>query len=248
MIRFLLICLLLGLFHLLAMPVQFALYLLGLKWPKVRYKGATAIVRFMFRFFLKLAGVEIVALGKENIPENEAVMYAVNHRSFFDILVSFVTVPGEAGFVAKKELGQVPLFKIWMKYIHCLFLDREDVRQGLQVINEGADNIKNGISMFIFPEGTRNKGESDLELLEFHNGSMKMATKAGCRIVPVAITNTIQIFEAHFPKVVPARVVIEFGTPIDPSMLSRKEQKELGSMTQKVIHDMIEKNQSLLAK
>lgn len=246
MLRFLLICINLGLFHILTLPILGLLYLLGLKWPKIRYKTASVIVRSAFRFFLGIAGTKISIIGAEQIPDGEAVMYALNHRSFFDILISYTSIPGEAGFVAKKELGQVPVFRIWMKYIHCLFLDREDVRQGLQTINAGAELIKSGTSMFIFPEGTRNKNSSDLELMEFHNGSMKMATKAGCKIIPVAISNSCQIFEEHFPKVVPQHIIIEFGKPIDPSLLDRKALKDLGGMTRGRILTMLTENQNKL--
>ena len=98
--------------------------------------------------------------------------------------------------VSKKEIAKVPGLRIWMKFINCVFLDRENPREGIKAILKGIENIKSGISMFISPEGTRNSGEG---LLEFKPGSLKMAEKTGCPIVPVAITNADKVFEDHLP-------------------------------------------------
>ena len=104
----------------------------------------------------------------------------------------------------------------------------------------GIDNIKNGISMCIFPEGTRNKTE-DL-MLPFKEGSFKMAEKTGCLIVPMAISGSADILEAHFPKVKPVHVIVEYGKPIDPKSLDKDTRKKIGSHCQGVIAEMLEKN------
>ena len=90
----------------------------------------------------------------ENIPD-EASLFVGNHSSYFDIIVTGATIPGGVGFVAKDSLGKIPGLSSWMKRIHCLFLDRSDVRKGLQTILEGVDYLKEGYSMCIYPEGTR---------------------------------------------------------------------------------------------
>lgn len=71
-----------------------------------------------------------------------------------------------------------------MRYLHCLFLDRKDIKQGLKTILTAIEKIKSGISICIFPEGTRNKNKDELELLPFHEGSFKIASKSGCAIHP----------------------------------------------------------------
>ncbi len=68
----------------------------------------------------------------------------------------------------------------------------------LKTILQAIDYVKHGISICIFPEGTRNKGE-ELSLLPFHNGSFKIAEKTGCPIIPMSLNNTCDIFEGHFP-------------------------------------------------
>lgn len=148
--------------------------------------------------------------------------------------------------MAKKEMEPIPLLSLWMKYLHCLFLDRKDIKEGLKTILAAIEKVKNGISICIFPEGTRNKGDNELELLPFHEGSFKIATRAGCPIIPIAITNSAEIFEAHFPKITPCKVVVEYGKPIHPDQLAKEDKKRLGAYTQNIISDMLKKNREMV--
>ena len=105
---------------------------------------------------------------------------------------------------------------------------------------------KSGISICIFPEGTRNKNKDELELLPFHEGSFKIASKSGCAIIPMAMNNTAEIFEAHMPKIKSTHVVLEYGKPIYVKELSKEDQRHLGTYTQNIIYEMLEKNKSLV--
>lgn len=98
--------------------------------------------------------------GLENIPTDRAVLYVGNHRSYFDIVMGYMTVPRLTGFIAKKEMIKIPLLNRWMDRMNCLFLDRSNIKEGLKTILAGIEKIKGGISMWIFPEGTRNPGEN----------------------------------------------------------------------------------------
>lgn len=246
MIRFIITVIFVILYLIVTIPVLLVIWLIGLRKPSVRDRAARAMIRWAFGFILKLDRVRITVIGQERIPKDQAVLYIGNHRSFFDILLTYVLVPGLTGFVAKKELSRFPVFKVWMEYIHCLFLDRSNIKEGLKMILAGAEKIKNGISVFIFPEGTRSNTPDELDMLEFHNGSMKMASKAGCPIVPVALLNTRNIFEAQFPKIRPTHVVIEFGEPILLSELSPADRKNIGPYTQNALKSMLKKNKPLV--
>ena len=83
-------------------------------------------------------------------------------------------------------------------------------------------------------------------MLSFKEGSLKMAEKTGCLIIPVALTNTAEIFENHMPWIHKCKVVIEYGTPIDPKELSREEKKHLGAYCRDRIQEMLEKNKALI--
>ena len=240
MIRFLLIVFFVVSFLILFSPVMFVLWLIGKRKPAIKDKASRAIIYQAFRFIRFIAGTNLIVLGKDNIPTDTAVLYVGNHRSYFDIILSYIAVPGITGFIAKKEMNRYPLLRGWMRYIHCLFLDREDIRQGLQTILTGVEKIKSGINIFVFPEGTRNK--SDDEFLPFKAGSLKIAEKSGCPIVPVAINHSDDIFEKHLPKIYKTTVVIEFGAPIYPSTLDKESRKNLTDTVVNNIKAMYEKN------
>ena len=129
-----------------------------------------------------------------------------------------------------------------MRLLHCQFLDRHDIKAGMKTILTCIDKVKAGISICIFPEGTRNKTDSELNMLEFHEGSFKIAQKSGCAIVPIAITNSSAIFEDHFPKLKKTHVVIEYGKPFYIKDLPKENQRAVGAYTRGLILDMLEKN------
>ena len=83
-------------------------------------------------------------------------------------------------------------------------------------------------------------------MLPFKEGSFKIAEKTGCAIIPVALSNTDEIFENHFPKIKATHVVMEFGKPVYPNSLDKEQRKFLGSYVQEIIQKMLEKNASLL--
>lgn len=246
MIRFLLIVLTVTLFLVLFIPVMAVEWLIGKFNMQAKSISSLRIVQGAFRLILWISGVKVTEIGKENVPKDQAVLYIGNHRSAFDILLIYVRCHGLTGFVAKKEMDKYPLLNVWMRYLHCLFLDRENIKEGLKTILKAIEYVKSGISICIFPEGTRNKAESDLEMLPFHDGSFKIAQKSGCPIVPVALSNTSAMFEDQFPKVKPRHVVIEYCKPIILSELSKEEQRHIGAYTQNIILETLRKNQSLV--
>ena len=202
------------------------------------------IVQWGFRTILGIAGTEITVIGKENMPK-EAALYVGNHRSYFDVLLLYVQCEGLTGFVAKDSIEKVPSLRVWMRYLYCLFLNRSDAREGLKTILTAIEYVKKGISICIFPEGTRNDGE-ELSMLPFKEGSFKIATKTGCPIVPVSINNSAEIFENHVPALRKTHVVIEYGKPIYPKDLSKDELKNIGAHCQNIIQETIIKNEKLV--
>ena len=212
MIRFLLVVLFLFLYLLLGIPV------LGIEWIIGKFNKnlsdyqSLRLVQWAFNVILKISGVEVTVIGEENVPD-EPVLFIGNHRSYFDILLTYSRCRRLTGYVAKKEMLRYPLLRDWMKRLYCLFLDRENPKEGLKTILQAIDYEKNGISICIFPEGTRNDGE-ELSMLPFHNGSFKIAEKSGCAIVPMSLNNTVSIFEAHLPFIRKTHVVLEYGKPI----------------------------------
>lgn len=242
MIRLIVVASTIVLFLILGIPILVAEWLIGRKNPEKRDRDSLRIVQAVFRFILKISGVSVTVIGKERIPDDGAVLYVGNHRSFYDILVGYTSVPGLTGFVAKKEMEKIPLLSTWMTRVNCLFLDRVNMREGLKTILTGIEKVKQGISIWIFPEGTRSESEDMLELLAFKEGSLKIAEKSGCPVIPVAITHSADIFEKQFPKIKPTHVTIEFGEPVMLKELPADQKKFSGAYTRDKIIEMLKKN------
>lgn len=233
MIRFILVASFVVLFLICSIPLLIAEWIIGKFNMDLKNKSSLAIVNWAFRVCLFIAGTTVEVRGEENVPQDEAVLYIGNHRSYFDILITYVRVPRPTGYIAKKEMLRYPLLVNWMKNLHCLFLDRQDIKQGLKVILDAIEKVKSGISICIFPEGTRNRVNHTF--MEFHEGSFKIAAKTGCAIVPMTIYNSADIFEDHLPKVRKAHVILEYGKPIYIKELPKEEQKRIGTYVKNII-------------
>ena len=201
---------------------------------------AFVIVKFACRSARVIAGAKVTVKGLGNIPENAPCVFVINHRSIFDIILTYPYMKRPTGFIAKKELGGIPFFSTWLYFANCLFLDRKDIRKGLQTMLKGIDNVKRGVSMAIFPEGTRNRDkESQTSIAEFHEASFKLATKPNVPIVPVAVYNTENCFENHRPWIRSAKVRISFLEPILPDELEGDEKKFIGRYTREKIQQVL---------
>ncbi len=218
-----------------SLPYHLYLKKLWQKNPEKSWKKSRKYVSGFFKTELKIAGCKPEIRGKENIPDGP-VLYVGNHRSYFDILIYHEAIGKPVGFIAKAEMRKIPLLPLYMDDIGCLFLERDNIKQGLETINRGAEFLKMGHSMILFPEGHRNQGE---EFLPFKEGGYKMAEKAKCPIIPVAISGSDLLLESAPKKHVrKGKVIIEFGKPLDPSSLPPKERKALLATLPDIIRGM----------
>ena len=239
MIRIFLVAAFVILFLIFSIPLLMAEWIIGKFNMDLKNKSSLAIVNWAFRVCLFFAGTSVIVRGEENVPKDEAVLYIGNHRSYFDILITYVRVPRPTGYIAKKEMLRYPLLVNWMRNLHCLFLDRNDVKQGLKIILTAIDKVKSGISICIFPEGTRNKVNHTF--MEFHEGRFKIAYKTGCPIIPMTIYNSADIFEDHLPKIKKTQVILEYGKPIYVKELPKEDQKRIGAYTKNIIMETYSK-------
>ena len=233
------------LFLVLSIPLFLIFKLIGVFNRRACASLSQSVVNFGFRMVLASAGVKITCLGRENVPTGHAVLYTANHRSYADIPIGYTTVPGLTGFIAKKQIKNVPSLSWWMTNMNCLFLDRHDLKQGMKTILAAIDNIKAGYSMFVMPEGTRNHQD---EMLPFKEGTFKIALKSGCPIIPVAITNSDAVYELHRPWVRRANVIIHYGKPVYVEDLTPEEAKTIGARVRDIIAGMLAEDAPLLKK
>lgn len=229
----------------LSIPLYLIEFLVRLINKKAAAKIAQLIVKGVFTFVMFISGCQKTILGVENIPKDTPVMYAANHRSFYDIILAYATVPNQTAFVSKKEIKKMPCVAQWMYFLNCLFMDRGNVKQNLTTILSAIALVKEGYSIYIAPEGTRNATDT---LLEFKEGSMKISTKTNCPIVPVCLCNTENIFENYLPWIRKGKILIEYGKPIYPSELDKETKKHLGTYVRQQVQTMYEKNCALLEK
>ena len=210
---------------------------------KADYMSLHTIQRVL-KALIFICGIKVTVIGEENVPKDRAVLYVGNHKSDFDTIITYARCPRLTGYIAKNSLEKAPFLRVWMRKNHCLFLNREDTRQGLKTILQAIDYIKEGVSITIFPEGGRNK--TDAPTIPFHEGSFKPATKTGCPIIPMAISNSENIFETHRPFIRSTHVVLQYGKPIMPDELEGDDKKFIGAYTQKIIENMLVDNQKYL--
>ncbi|MDD6339144.1 MAG: lysophospholipid acyltransferase family protein [Butyrivibrio sp.] len=244
MIRLVLIVIFLVIFFLFSIPMFGIEWIIGKINKRAKDISSLRIVQWAFKVILFLSGVRTKVIGLENIPKDEPVLFVGNHKSNFDIIISYAKMPNLTGFVAKKEIEKIPLLRTWMRYLYCLFLDRKNIKEGLKTILKGIDQIKHGISMVIFPEGSRNSFEDGMR--PFKEGSLKLAEKSGCKIIPMVQNNTQEIMETHSPRIKRTRTVLEFGEPIDLKELSAEDRKFAGAYIQKIIEAKYMENKKLL--
>lgn len=235
MIRLILVAVFVVLFLILSIPLLIAEWIIGKYNMDLKNRSSLAIVNWAFRVVLFLAGTTVTVRGEENVPKDEPVLYIGNHRSYFDIVITYIRVPRPTGYIAKKEMLRWPLLVNWMRNLHCLFLDRDDIKQGLKVILSAIEDVKSGTSICIFPEGTRNK--INHTFMDFKEGSFKIAAKTGCPIVPMTIYNSADIFEDHLPRIKKTRVILEYGRPFYVRELPREDQRRIGAYTQEIIKE-----------
>ena len=245
MIRLIVVATFVVLFLIFSIPLLIVEYFLGKYNQSAKDRSSLAIVNWAFRCVLFLSGVSVTVIGEENVPKDTSVLYIGNHRSYFDIIMTYVRVPRPTGYIAKIDMLKVPLLSNWMKNLHCLFLDRKDIKQGMKTILEAVEKVKSGISICIFPEGTRNS--TDQDFLPFHEGSFKIAEKADVPVLPITMAGTSAIFEDHIPRIIKQTVIIEYGKPFYIKDLDKDTRKNLSAYVQGIMSETYHRNLKELA-
>lgn len=219
-----------------SIPLYLVEWIIGRFNPMLMHKIAQRIVIVVFRFWIFLSGTDYTVYGREKVPRDEPVLYIANHRSFFDVFFGYAFIPNPTAFISKKSIKKIPCIAQWMYFLSCSFLDRDDIKSGLEVIKYNMSLVSDKkLSVFVCPEGRRNNTD---ELFEFKEGCFRIATRTNCKIVPICYTNTENIFEEHLPWVRKASVTMSFGDPIDVSAMDREEKKHIGETVRQIIQDM----------
>lgn len=191
------------------------------------------LLKFIDRRANKCGNVHIDAYGVENIPKENGFMFFPNHQGLYDVLAIMEACPVPFSVVAKKEVADVPFLKQVFACLRAYMLDRDDVRQAMQVIIDVSNEVKNGRNYLIFPEGTRSKNGNQIG--EFKGGSFKAATKAKCPIIPVAMIDSFKPFDTKSIRQV--TVQVHFLEPLYYEEYKDMKTTEIAS----IVHDRIQK-------
>lgn len=181
----------------------------------------------------KAGRVEVTGYGAENLPEENGFILFPNHQGLFDMLAIIDTCPNPVGVVVKKEAADIFLVKQVIELLHGISIDRKDIRESFQIINQMSEEVKTGRNYVIFAEGTRSKEGN--RILEFKSGTFKSAVNAGCPIVPVALVNSFRPFDISSIK--KEKVQVHYLEPIYKDQYIGLKTKEIAH----IVHDRIQR-------
>jgi 1-acyl-sn-glycerol-3-phosphate acyltransferase len=188
------------------------------RWAHIQYILKRAVIG---------GNVDLVVTGLENVPRDQSFMMYSNHQGLFDCVAIASTCPVPLGAVLKKELVGIPFIQQVKECTKSYAMDREDVRQSLQVIQAVTEEVKNGRNYIIFPEGTRSKNGNTMG--EFHGGSFRCATKAKCPVVPVAVVDCYKVLDEKGSR--PLTVQLHYLEPIPYEEFQDMKPAELAELT-----------------
>ena len=194
-----------------------------------------ALLKKIVRRANKGGNITVQSYGVENIPNENGFMFYPNHQGLYDVLAIVDACPTPFSVVAKKEVGNVPFLKQVFTCMKAYIMDREDIRQSMQVILDVTKEVKAGRNYLIFAEGTRSKNGN--HPLEFKGGSFKAATKARCPIVPVALKNCFVPFDSNTIR--PVTVEVHFLDPIPYEEYQGMKTTEIAEMVKKRIEAVV---------
>ena len=164
-----------------------------------------------------MVGCRVQVTGKEYMDTPGAKVYASNHASYFDVLPLMLALGVPYRFVAKSEVTNMPFIGSFLQQMGHLSFDRSDPQARLQQAEQLEELLREGESVFVFPEGTFSPEDG---VRPFQLGAFRAAVDAGVPIIPVSLAGTRKILrdETYLPR--PSHVTITISPPIYPRVAS----------------------------
>ena len=195
-------------------------------------------IQHILQLASKAGNVTVEVHGRENIPaESGFVMYS-NHQGMFDVVCTVADFPKPMSAVFKIELKDLPLIREIAACLKGLPMDRDDVRQSLEVIRTVTKEIQAGRNYLIYPEGTRSKNGNVMG--EFHHGSFRCAITAKCPVLPICVIDTHKVLDQKGSK--PISVQLHYLKPIMPEEYKGMKTNQLAELVQSRIQECIDAN------
>ena len=215
------------LYRILLIPVFF---LLSCAWAIVCYAthlfpgGEARAQRYLIgwaRFSIRLARLDVTVTGLERLDLHQTYVFMPNHASFLDVLLVFAFVPHSFRSIVKKEFFSIPLLGLMVKSSGQIPLDRKHPRKGLQAIEKAAHLLRNGVSIVVFPEGTRSR---DGKVHEFKTTLFILPIRAKVAVVPVLIEGTFEALRRGSVLLKRTPTKVTFLDPMPTDSLSDKDR------------------------
>ncbi len=220
-------------------------YLGGIWWHGIRknydFEKAYAFVGHVARRACAAGRVHLETEGVENLPKEGGFLLTPNHQGLFDSLVFLSTCPNPFTIVIKKEASNIILLKQVVSALKAHPIDRDDIRQSMQVIKASANDIKEGKGVLIFPEGTRSREGNKIG--EFKGGSFKCATMMKAPIVPCALVDSFIPFDEN--SIRPVTVKVAYLPPLYYEEYKDMKTTEIADEVQRRVAEKIEQMQNL---
>ncbi len=182
------------------------------------------IARAWARSILNICCVPVQIEGIENLNIDGSCILMPNHQSNFDIPVLLGCLPVQFRWLAKAELFKIPIFGRGMRGCGYISIDRSNRKSAFRSLAEAAQKIRNGVSVLIFPEGTRSW---DGEIQPFKKGGFMLSVDAGVPIIPIVISGTRTIMPKGKLLIRRQSVTMKILAPIATSGYTRKTKDDL---------------------
>ncbi len=195
-------------------------------------------IRYIIRHVCKSGNIDLKVTGLENVPQEDGFLMCGNHQGIFDIVAIVDSFERPVAGVLKKELGEIPFLKQVIECTHSFCMDREDVRQSMQVIQDVSKELQDGRNIVIFPEGTRSKDGNNMG--EFHAGTFKCVTKSKVPIVPFALIDSFKVLDQDGCD--PLKVQLHYLKPICYEEYKHLKTNEIAELVKSRILEAIQKN------
>lgn len=180
--------------------------------------------RWWAKIQLLVSGVKVKVKGLEHLGKKAPFIYMANHQSAYDIFALLSCLPVQFRWIAKKELFAIPVMGWAMRAANYISIDRSGKRKALESIERAASKIKGGVSVVIFPEGTRSR---DGSIQPFKRGGFTLALKSGVPIIPIAIKGSSDVMPRGSLRVRPGEIHITIDRAIDTAPYSLRERDVL---------------------
>lgn len=187
---------------------------------------------FWGRLTCRLGGVRVTVEDHSGLDPEQTVLLVSNHQGDFDIPVLLGYSGRKLAFVAKKELANIPSVSQWMGLMGCIFLDREDRRKQVRQIRQTVEQLQQGLSMVIFPEGTRSRGGP---MRPFAAGSLNIAEKAGVPILPVTLVDTYKVLPKGKFLLQGTSVKMILHPAVQTNELTKEEKRNLHTRVRDIV-------------